>query len=147
MFKWEYLVEVVFALIPCGLYVGIYFLVSLTGSDIISYYYSGGYKILNIPFVLPVTSVPQPLFTTSAVIKSIALNWLMWKAANVLVILDMLAPLIWWKKLVGVLGFFITLCAADSVVFVMKQEYNFDFAFVGVACLLALIVTSCLFIK
>lgn len=49
----------------------------------------------------------------------------MWKFANVLAILDMLTPLVAWKKAVGLISFFLLLCSADSVIFILKNQYSF----------------------
>lgn len=117
MSKWFYLLEVVLGLIACGIYVGIYFLQPLAGSGIISPYYSNGFNVSSTK-VSQVGVVSQPLFTVTSVLKSIVLNWVMWKAAVVLVMVDMLAPLGMARKLIGTSTFFVLVCAADSIIFI-----------------------------
>ena len=57
----------------------------------------------------------------------------MWKAANILVILDMLAPFTWHRKLIGVSVFSVVMCALDWVIFVLLNPIDYDYAFVGIS--------------
>jgi hypothetical protein len=91
--------------------------------------------------------VPQPYFTVGNVIKSIAFNWIMWKSANIIVILDMLAPFNWKRKLIGVGIFTGVMCAIDWVIFVLLNSRDYDFAFVGISWLVSLVLTVCLYFR
>ena len=143
--KWFYLVEIVFVLLALGVYVGIYFINTLDSAyGIISYYYSNSYPVIS-QYIVGASSVPQPTPTAANIVKSIAFNWIMWKAANILVILDMLAPFTWARKLIGVGVFTVALCALDWTIFALLNDHAYDWAFVAVSCVVSLILTIALF--
>ena len=56
--RWFYMVEILLVLLALGVYVGIYFLNTLS-PGITSYYYSKNYSTVS-PFIVGVSSVPQP---------------------------------------------------------------------------------------
>ena len=143
--KCFYLVEIVFIILALGLYVGIYFINQLpSASGILSSYYSTNSPTIST-LVVGSSTVAQPAFTVSNIIKSISFNWIMWKAANVIVLLDMLAPLTWQRKLIGISVFGVIMCALDWTIFVMLHEYAYDFAFVGISWIVTLFVSITLF--
>ena len=71
----------------------------------------------------------------------------MWKAANILVILDMLAPFTWHRKLIGVGVFSLVMFAIDWALFVLLHEYCYDFGFVGISWVVSMLLSIALFCR
>lgn len=143
--KCFWVVEIVFVILALGLYVGIYFINLIASAEgILSPYYSTGSAVMN-QLVVGASSVPQPTFTVSNIIKTISFNWIMWKAANVIVLLDMLAPLTWRRKLVGMSVFSVIMCALDWCTFVLLHDHNYDYAFIGISWIVTLLISITLF--
>lgn len=128
-----------------GIYAGIYFINLLpSGEGILSYYYSTNSPVIS-SVVVGAATVSQPVFTVGNIIKSISFNWIMWKAANIIVLLDMLAPLTWRRKLIGISVFGVVMCALDWAIYVLLNDYAYDYAFVGISWILTLLVSITLF--
>lgn len=145
MSKGYYVLEFTFFIIALLVYIGIYFVQLYVNNLVISHYYSNSYAVASAAAVGS-TTVPQPSFTVINVIKSIVYVWAMWKFANAIAILDMLAHVVTWKKVVGFFSFFLLLCGIDCVLFILLNQYNLEIIFAGSAMLLALLISSLLHI-
>lgn len=143
--KCFYLVEVIFVIVALGLYVGIYFINLIpTAPGIISPYYDGSSSTIST-LVVGSATVTQPSFSVGTIIKTLTFNWIMWKVANIIVLLDMLAPLSWRRKLVGISVFGVIMCALDWTIFILLNKYSYDYAFVGISWVITFLVSITLF--
>lgn len=124
---------------------GIYFINNIeSGYGILSFYYSDKSPVIS-SVVVGAQVVPQPEANAGNVIKTIVFNWIMWKAANILVILDMLSPFIWQRKLIGISVFSVIMCALDWVIFVLLNDRAYDYAFIGISWAVSFVLCIALY--